>query len=75
VSVLVRRGWVEIGSLLAGVDEGQSMPSRLHRSPVVLVVVVSVVKGGWLVWDGGGSEVGPLLTGVEVQPMPRTEHK
>ena len=68
VSVLVRGGWVETGTLLRGVEEGQSTPSRLHRSPgvTVLVVVVSVVKEGWLVWGGGGFEVASLLTGVGV---------
>jgi hypothetical protein len=57
-----------MGRLLRGVEEGQSTPSRLHRSPgvTVLVVVVSVAEGGWLVWGGGGPEVGSLLAGVGV---------
>lgn len=47
------------------------MPSRIHRSPVALSGV-SVVEGGWLVWEGGESE-----TGVEDEghPKPAKRHK
>jgi hypothetical protein len=44
-------GGVESGGLLlTGVEAGQPMPYRAHKSVLVLVGGVSVIKGGWLDW-------------------------
>jgi hypothetical protein len=73
---LLTRGWVETGSLLTRVEEGgHPMPSRRHRSPVV------VGDGGWVsagsLLAGGLVETGSLLTGIEEggQPMPSKRHR